>query len=113
MERPQPSAATTSGPPYLTCSQVAEMLQISEKTVCRWIAADPTMPVLKVGSVTRFPRERLERWLRARESGPGRARQSRKLTRGAPEILDSTRNGKPSAPVMGHAMGHEGQESTP
>ena len=30
------------------------------------------MPVLRIGDVVRFPRERIERWLRAQEQG-GRA----------------------------------------
>ena len=28
------------------------------------------MPMLKLGGAVRFPRERLERWLRDREQGP-------------------------------------------
>jgi hypothetical protein len=28
------------------------------------------MPMLKLGGTVRFPRERLERWLRDREQGP-------------------------------------------
>jgi excisionase family DNA binding protein len=60
---------------YLTAEDVAALLQVSTKTVRRWAAADATMPVLKIGAVTRFPRERLERWLRGREQGPGRPRR--------------------------------------
>jgi excisionase family DNA binding protein len=58
---PEPTA-------YLTPEQVAEMLQLSVKSVYR-IAKDPTFPALKIGGSVRFPRERLLRWLRDREQG--------------------------------------------
>ncbi len=54
---------------YLTAEQVAQMLQVSEKSVYRWALADPTMPALRIGGTVRFPRERLLRWLREREQG--------------------------------------------
>lgn len=54
---------------YLTPAQVAEMLQVSEKTLQRWAKADPTFPLLKLGGTVRYPRERLIRWLRDREQG--------------------------------------------
>jgi len=56
-------------------ADVALMLRVSEKSVYRWAIQDPTMPALRVGGTVRFPRERLERWLRDREQGPGRGRQ--------------------------------------
>jgi excisionase family DNA binding protein len=55
---------------YLTPAQVGAMLQLSAKSVYRLSKADPTMPMLKLGGTVRFPRERLERWLRDREQGP-------------------------------------------
>ena len=54
---------------YLTAEEVATLLQASPKTVYRIAKLDPTMPMLKLGGLVRFPRERLERWLRAREQG--------------------------------------------
>lgn len=54
---------------YLTPTQVAEMLQLSAKSIYRLAKSDPTMPMLKLGGTVRFPRERLERWLRDREQG--------------------------------------------
>lgn len=57
-------------PIYLTARDVAAMLQLSAKSVFRLAAADPTMPQLRLGGSVRFPRERLLRWLRAREGGP-------------------------------------------
>jgi len=60
---PKPVAA------YLTPDQVAEMLQLSAKSVYRLAKADATMPMLKLGASVRFPRERLERWLQQREQG--------------------------------------------
>lgn len=59
---------------YLTATQVGRMLQLSAKSVYRLATADPTMPMLKLGGTVRFPRERLERWLRDREQGRPRTR---------------------------------------
>lgn len=56
-------------PAYFTPDEVAELLRVSEKTVSRWAAKDPTLPVLRIGGTVRFPRERLLRWLHAREQG--------------------------------------------
>ena len=71
-------------PLYLTVEQVAEMLQFSTKSVYRLAKDDPTMPVLRLGkgpnAMVRFPRERLEVWLRAHEQGRPR---SQKQMRGA------------------------------
>ncbi len=70
----EPQAASpgkTLGPlsTYLTPDEVAEMLQLSAKSIYRLWKADPTMPALKIGGTVRFPRERLLAWLRAREQG--------------------------------------------
>ena len=61
---------------YLTPRQVAKLLQISEKTVLRWSARDPSMPVLRIGSVVRFHRERLKTWLERREPRSSRGRST-------------------------------------
>ena len=60
---------------YLTAAQVGRLLQVSEKSIYRWAQADPSMPVLRIGGTVRFPRERLERWLREREQGRPRMRR--------------------------------------
>ena len=57
----------TSEPVYLTALQVAELLQVDEKTVLRWSLQDASMPVLRRGRVVRFPRERLLAWLERQE----------------------------------------------
>src|SRR5215467_11052732 len=54
---------------YLTPKEVADMLRVSEKSIYRWAKDDPSMPMLRLGGTVRFPRERLERWLRDREQG--------------------------------------------
>lgn len=64
---------------YLTGQEVAALLRVSLKSVCRWALADPSMPVLKIGRTVRFPRERLFRWLKTREQGMGRSKQPREL----------------------------------
>ena len=61
-------------PNYLTALQVAELLQVDEKTVLRWSLQDASMPVLRRGRVVRFPRERLLTWLERQE--PRGARRS-------------------------------------
>jgi excisionase family DNA binding protein len=75
---------------YLTATQVARWLQVSEKSVYRWATHDPSMPALRIGGVVRFPRERLERWVRSREQGTGGARRVRESRPPAtPEPLGS------------------------
>ena len=62
------------GQKYLTVDEVAEVLRVSAPTVYRLAKRDPTLPVLRLPGLMRFPRERLLRWLRDREQGQGRAR---------------------------------------
>jgi excisionase family DNA binding protein len=57
----------STAPLYLSASQVAELIQVDEKTVLRWSLEDATMPVLRRGRVVRFPRERLLTWLERQE----------------------------------------------
>ncbi len=64
----------TAEPAYLTALQVAELVQVDEKTVLRWSLQDASMPVLRRGRVVRFPRERLLAWLERQE--PRSARRS-------------------------------------
>jgi excisionase family DNA binding protein len=71
---PQVAPADKRLAPYLTVEQVGEMLQLSAKSIYRLSKADPSMPMLKLGGTVRFPRERLERWLRDREQGRPRTR---------------------------------------
>jgi excisionase family DNA binding protein len=60
-------SARSSAGGYLTPQQVADLLQIDEKTVSRWSLQDPTMPVFRRGRVVRFQRERLLAWLERQE----------------------------------------------
>ena len=71
---------------YLTPQQVADLLQIDEKTVSRWSLQDPTMPVFRRGRVVRFQRERLLAWLERQEPRSARraAQAQRKNNGGAP-----------------------------
>ncbi len=75
--RPDPAPAPdeiSAAPTYLTAGQVGVMLQLSAKSIYRLAKQDPTFPQLKLAGSVRFPRERLMRWLRDREQGPGRQR---------------------------------------
>src|SRR5207244_8710204 len=67
--RPKPQTATGAPAEYLTAGQIAELLQVSEKSVYRWAAGDPTFPMLKIGGTVRFPRGRRVHWLRKGEQG--------------------------------------------
>jgi excisionase family DNA binding protein len=57
---------------YITPEELAAWLKCSKKSVYRLAEQDPTVPVLRLGRLVRFPRERLERWLASREQGRGR-----------------------------------------
>ncbi len=70
--RPTPAGESAS---YLTAVEVAALLQVDSKTVYRWAKQDASFPVLKIGGVVRFPRERLLRWLREREQGQPRIKK--------------------------------------
>jgi excisionase family DNA binding protein len=61
------AACEQTEPPYLTARQVADLLQVDEKTVQRWSLQDASMPVLRRGRVIRFPRARLLGWLERQE----------------------------------------------
>lgn len=75
---------------YLTITEAAELLRVSSKTLARWAKADMSMPVLRIGAVTRFPQERLLTWLRSKEQGLGKPRRSREpLSNAVKPIEDS------------------------
>lgn len=50
-------------PTFLTARQVADMLQVDERTVLRWAQHDASMPATRLGRVVRFEREPLLGWL--------------------------------------------------
>jgi len=55
--------STAGVPVFLRAQQVADMLQIDERTVLRWAQHDASMPATRLGRVVRFEREPLLRWL--------------------------------------------------
>lgn len=59
---------TTELVPLMTLPQVADLLQTSEKTVRRLVAAR-RMPCVRVGRQIRFVRGDVFRWLEARKEG--------------------------------------------
>lgn len=68
-------SAVASEPLYLKPAEVATLTQISVKTWYRIVAADSSVPCLRISGSLRFPKDRLLAWLRAKEQGPGRARR--------------------------------------
>jgi excisionase family DNA binding protein len=59
--------ATTQLELYLTASQVAALVGCDAATVYRWASTHLDMPVLRIGGIVRFHRERLLDWLAAHE----------------------------------------------
>ena len=58
---------------WMTAADVAAMLQVSEKTISRWVLT-AGMPALRIGRVTRFERAAVDRWLARRQQA--RSKQS-------------------------------------
>jgi predicted site-specific integrase-resolvase len=54
---------------YLTAADAEAITKIDAKTLYRWAKKDPTLPVLRINGVVRFPRTRFLKWLRDREQG--------------------------------------------
>ena len=77
--------STSALPTFLTAEQIADMLQVDERTVLRWAQQDASMPVTRLGRVVRFEREALLRWL---------ARKQSRLARQSPGAASK---GKPDA----------------
>lgn len=61
---------------YLTAAELARELDVDNKTIYRWAQQEPSMPVLRIRGVVRFPRERVLRWLAEHEQGLARPRRS-------------------------------------
>ncbi len=56
----------------LTVKEVAEYLQVTERTLYR-LAQDGKIPAFKVGNSWRFRREDLDRWIRDQTTARGEA----------------------------------------
>jgi excisionase family DNA binding protein len=65
------TSASPALPEYLTAVEVANLLRVTPKSLYRLLEREPTLPVLRLGrgasARLRFPRQRLETWLRQRE----------------------------------------------
>ena len=51
----------------MTVKQVAEALEVSERSVWRWSATGVLPPGVKIGSVVRWPEESIRRWIEEKE----------------------------------------------
>jgi excisionase family DNA binding protein len=69
MSAPAAERVESAQPVYLTPAQVAELLQVNERTVLRWAQQDASMPVTRIGRVVRFERGLLLRWLARKAQG--------------------------------------------
>src|SRR2546430_14768312 len=74
--RPKPQTTTGATAEYLTAGQIAELLQVSEKSVYRWAAGDPTFPMLKIGGARRLSPQHPIHRPPHRAAGVGRPRLS-------------------------------------
>ena len=74
---------------FLTVPEVARLLKVSPKSILRWAKADASLPVLRVGRVLRFDRDRLLSWLRTKTQGFGR-QKTQKMTHDEGEIHVNT-----------------------
>lgn len=93
---------------YLRPEELADLLQVSSKTVYRWAQLDPSMPVLRIGAVVRFPKERVLAWLRTREQGLSGRRQSRKQMRSGTEGAPLRVVSEPDPASCAQVCAHEG-----
>jgi len=50
-------------PAFLTPADVADLLQVHERTILRWAQQDASMPVTRLGRIIRFEKAPLMRWL--------------------------------------------------
>jgi excisionase family DNA binding protein len=66
----------TDEPIYITAAELARQVHVDNKTIYRWAQQEPSMPVLRIRGVVRFPRERALRWLAEHEQGQARPRRS-------------------------------------
>jgi excisionase family DNA binding protein len=67
-------------PTFLTPAQVADLLQVDQRTVLRWAQQDASMPTTRIGRVIRFEQGPLKRWL---------ARKRPRLAQGAAQGASS------------------------
>ena len=67
MSKPAREQVESAEPAYLTALQVANFLQLDEKTVLRWSLQDASMPGTPPRSCRALPRERLLAWLERQE----------------------------------------------
>lgn len=66
--------STSALPMFHTAQQIADVLQVDERTVLRWAQQDASMPVTRLGRIVRFEREPLLRWLARKQ--PRSAREA-------------------------------------
>ncbi len=64
MDSPKPPAATGNERPLLlTAGQVAELLQIGERTLWRYVGSGHAPPPIHIGGATRWRRDAIEEWV--------------------------------------------------
>jgi Helix-turn-helix domain len=122
---PRPASPAIVEAEYLTPVDVATLLQVSVKSVYRWVAEDASLPAVwlgrsggprRHGGTLRFPRQALLRWLQSKEQGRPRLRLRKPLSSDA-ELRVNPRNsqGRPRAvgPSVGPLVANGAAERVP
>ena len=55
----------------MTAEQVADYLQVDKKTIRNW-TSEGKIPSVKIGSAVRYPKERIDNWLKTKEKNSKR-----------------------------------------
>lgn len=62
-------------PDNMTAEQVADYLQYNVKTIRNW-TSEEKIPFVKLGGSVRYPKERIDNWLKSKEKKPNSSRKT-------------------------------------
>ena len=60
----------------MTAKEVADYLGVKTKTIRNW-TSEKKIPFVKLGGSVRYPRERIDNWLKSKEKSSSKRRASR------------------------------------
>ena len=58
-------AADKSGSMFLTIAQVATIMNVSQRTVCRWVESGACPKPIQIGHIIRWNSKEFEAWIKA------------------------------------------------